>query len=121
MDVLVYKTLHLLGIFLVFSALGGMIFHVINGGDKDNASPARRLAGMGHGIGLILLLVSGFGMLAKLNLGFEPWVFAKLALWLVFGMFTAAVWRKPAWAPMLWWALPVLGGVAAWLALYKPF
>jgi hypothetical protein len=29
--------------------------------------------------------------------------------------------RKPELAPWLFFAIPLLGGIAAWLAVYKPF
>ena len=50
---------------------------------------ARKLAGMTHGIALLLILFTGFGMIAKLGLGFPLWVWVKLVvIWLVIGAST---------------------------------
>lgn len=121
MDALTYKLLHIFGLLLTFTAIGGMVYHMANGGSKESAKPTRWMIGAAHGAGLLILVISGFGMLAKLSLGFETWVVAKLAIWIFIGMVSAIVWRKPKMAPMLWFALPVLGAVAGWLALFKPF
>lgn len=116
-----YKVLHLFGVVCMFTALGGTLLHVVNGGSRDNNS-ARALVGSLHGIGLVVLLVSGFGALARLGLGgFPGWVWAKLVIWLVFGGMAALVHRRPHLAGSLLWFLPILGGVAAYLAIYKPF
>ena len=51
----VYKLFHLLGIFLVFVAVGGVTVHAAGGGDKES-NPARRALTISHGIGLLLML-----------------------------------------------------------------
>src|SRR5262245_48856972 len=120
MSLYVYKVLHLLGIFLLFAALGGLVLRRI--ADRG-ATPARdaasRLAGATHGIALILLLVSGFGLLAKLGLALPAWAVAKLVIWLLMGALVVVI-RRSTSAGWLWWALPALGVLAAWLAIYKP-
>lgn len=117
----VYKLLHFFGIFLVFGALGGQLFFVINGGAKDTAV-GRGLLAATHGLGLLAVLVGGFGMHAKLHIdGFPGWFLGKLAVWLVLGGLIAVGWRAPKLAKPLFLGLPVLGLIAAWLAVYKPF
>ena len=113
----VYKILHLFGIMLMFSALGAVIVATVAG----EANPRlRKLAGMAHGIALVLILVAGFGMLARLGLNgpWPLWVWLKLTIWLVFGAATVLVRRLGERAGWLLVLLPVLGGVAAWLAIY---
>ena len=119
MSLLFYKILHILGLLLAFSALGALIFEAHVG--RAEKKEGRRLTGIAHGVGLILLLVSGFGMLAKLGVGFPGWAVAKLVIWLVIGGIIALIRRKPQWSGILWFALPVLGTFAGYLALYKPF
>ena len=70
-----------------------------------------------------LILLAGFGLLAKLRMfGSIPgWVIVKLGIWSLLGVAAVPLRRKPEWRPWLWPALPVLGGVAAWLAVTKPF
>lgn len=118
MSVSVYKLLHFLGIFMVMTALGGVLV-------STSLSPAqqqrwKRLAGLTHGIGLLIILVAGFGLLAKLQLGFELWVILKLVLWLMLGAFTVAVRRFPQFTTPLWWSVPAIALLAAYLGHYKP-
>ena len=122
MSLLAYKVLHILGLSFVLIALGGAITHVANGGTKAS-NRVSGLIGAVQGVGLVILLVAGFGMLAKLGImGSMPgWVWAKIVLWLVFGAALAIPNRKPELAKPLFFLLPVLAGVGAWLAIYKPF
>lgn len=115
-----YKLFHILGILLAFGALSGFALHAANGGTKDS-NRMRAAAGMAHGIGLLIVLVAGFGLLARLDLGFSGWVWAKLLIWLLFGAGIALPYRKPEWAKALFFVWPVLGAVGAYLAINKPF
>lgn len=114
-----YKTLHLLGLSLVLISLGGIAVHVINGGTKAS-NTFRKNAMVAHGIGLLLLLVAGFGMLAKLEIhGVPTWVGGKLVIWLLLGAFAALAYKQNL-AKKIWVALPVLVVVATVLAQLKP-
>ncbi len=119
-----YKVVHLIGIFLTLAALAGLALAAANGATKQT-NPARRLIAVSHGLGLLVILVGGFGLLARLGVihgsAFPGWVWAKLALWLAIGALVAVPYRRPDLARLVFVALPVLGGVAAWLAIYKPF
>lgn len=115
-----YKVVHILGVLMLFSGIAGTIVHAANRADKSS-NPMRGALGALHGGGLVLMLVSGFGILAKLGMGFPGWVWVKVVLWLVFGALIAIPYRKPGWNGALLWLVPVLGGLAAYLAIYKPF
>lgn len=123
MSLAFYKVLHLFSAFLLFAALGALTLaaraRATGGGDGG-----RKLAAASHGIALVLLLVTGFGALARLAISnpalWPGWVWAKVVIWLALGA-ALMVRRFPGAAGLLWWLWPVLGGVAAWLALYKPF
>lgn len=119
MTLLTYKVIHVFGLFLIFTGLGGRLVQAMLGSDGN--AQVRKLTGIAHGVGLLLVLVSGFGALAKLGAGFPGWVIAKLVIWLVIGGIIVVIRKKPEMASLLWWLLPILGGVAGWLALYKPF
>jgi hypothetical protein len=116
-----YKVLHIFGVILMFAALGALVYRALSG---DTNEGGRKLAGMSHGIALVLILITGFGALAKLGFGgdsgFPLWLIGKLVLWLLFGGVLVLIRKKPEWAKLLWWLLPILGGLAAYLALYKP-
>lgn len=123
MSLAFYKVLHLFSAFLLFAALGALTLaaRARAAGDGDGG---RKLAAASHGIALVLLLVTGFGALARLAISnpalWPGWVWAKVVIWLALGA-ALVVRRFPGAAGLLWWLWPVLGGVAAWLALYKPF
>jgi hypothetical protein len=121
MSMLVYKTLHIVGIMLLFTAFGGLLLAARVGVETG---VSRKLAGMTHGIALLLLLVSGFGALAKIGMSnpaiWPVWLWIKVLIWLTFGAATVVIRRSPRLAPALWWLLPLLGGIAAYLALKNP-
>lgn len=118
----VYKLLHILGALFLMMAFGGVVMHAANGGTRESNS-ARKLAVITHGVGLLVLLVSGFGMLARLGIGhaggFPLWVFLKGGVWLSLGGLLVAAQRAPQLARVFWFLMPVLGGLAAFFALTK--
>ncbi len=118
----VYKVIHLIGILMVFLAVGGVTMHVINGGGREHSW--RKAIGITHGFGLILALVGGFGLLARLGVAQGPmpgWAMAKIGIWLIFAIMVGIVIRKKSWAKSLWVITLCLGGVATYLAGSKPF
>lgn len=117
----IYKVIHLLGVFMVLVPLGAIVIHMANGGTRNH--PSRRLLGMTHSVGLLLSLIGGFGLLARLGTinGLPGWIYAKLGIWLFFGGMTALVYKKGDKATAWWTLIFVLGATAAYLARYKPF
>lgn len=117
----VYKVIHLLGIMMIFLSLGGIATQSING--SPSSYPWKKGASVTHGIGLVLGLVGGFGLLARLGFGsgLPGWAMAKLVIWTIFAGITAVFIRKPQFAKKLWLLIIFLGGCAAFLANYKPF
>lgn len=117
-----YKILHLVSLMLMFSSVGGLLLHAMNGGTKAT-NPSYKLAAAGHGSALLLLLVSGFGMLAKGGIAFatNPWIHIKLLIWFVMGALVMVPARAPGLAKPTWVLAPILGGIAAWAAIFRPF
>jgi hypothetical protein len=110
MDYTTYKIIHLTGIAALAIGLGGMMA----GGNN------RRLFAILQGVALLVMLVSGFGLLAKLKLGFPHFAMVKTGLWVVIGMMPMALRRL---------RVPIAGGIAisitligimAWLGVMKP-
>ena len=118
MDPLLYKVLHIFGVLLAFTALGGTILQALAG--TREKGPGSKLAGITHGVALLLILVTGFGLIATMGYGFPLWVWMKLVIWLLIGGAIALIPRLPQHATIFWFALPLLGAVAAYLAIYKP-
>ena len=116
-----YKVIHLLGIMMVFLSMGGIMHHVINGGTKEN-NVWRKAVAMTHGIGLLLVIVAGFGLLARLGVSvLSGWVIVKLIVWLIIGGLSGVIYKQPTTAKPLWFIILILGAVAAYLAGSKPF
>lgn len=119
-----YNVVHILGILLVFVALGGLVLHAANGGTRAT-NGGRRLVAITHGLGLFLVLLGGFGMLARLGVmhgqGFPGWIWGKLTIWVLLGAALMVPYRYPGAGRLLWFVVPLLGATAAYLAIYKPF
>jgi uncharacterized membrane protein len=116
-----YKVLHIVGAFMTISGLAAVaLFSWLTEG-KQPAHPARKLAAATHGFGLLVVLIAGFGMLARLHIPTnQAWIAGKLGVWLLLGGMIVLAKRMPKKAPLIWLAAFILGGVAAYLAIYKP-
>ncbi|MBV2169362.1 MAG: hypothetical protein KUL82_11715 [Bdellovibrio sp.] len=116
-----YKVLHLLGLMLLFFGFGGLLVAAYSKAELKKA--ARIMGFITHGLGLLFILVSGFGMAARLGLaaGLPGWVHAKIAIWVLLGVGISLVKRKG----YIGWPVAVLllglGTSAAFIAINKPF
>ncbi len=117
MSAALYKVIHIVAVIYVFTAIGGLMVHAI---DRGTANSGRKLAGMTHGLALLVVLITGFGLMAKLQTGMALWIWLKVGLWIAVGASIAAIRRLPGQARLLWLLLPLLGGIGAYLAIYKP-
>jgi hypothetical protein len=117
-----YKILHVVGVLGLFAALGGLT--ALQAAAARDGSPAARLFGILHGVALALILVAGFGILARLGLkspaSWPLWVWIKVGVWLVLGAALGALRRAGTRAGPLVLVWVLLGGVAAWSAIVKP-
>ena len=106
-----YQILHILGILLVFAGIGGLL----SGGESYRT--AMKL----HGIGLLVVLIAGFGLIAKLNYQYTwAWVIGKLVIFLLLGMLPMLVKRRVLQPGVLVLLGVILGGIAAGLVYLKP-
>jgi hypothetical protein len=113
-----YEIIHLLGVVMVFLSYGGLIVRSATGSQDKGL---RRLGALTSGIGLLLILVGGFGLLARLNYGFPAWVLVKIAIWVVLGALIVLINRKPEYSQVTWWVTILLGLTAILMATLKPF
>ena len=110
-----YHYLHLIGVILLFTSVGGML--AVAGG----VTSAKKIVGILHGVGLLVLLIAGFGWLAKSGNVYPKYVWVKVGIWLVLGILPLIV-RKRVVQPAVGVSLGiVLGAVAAYLGYFKPF
>jgi hypothetical protein len=117
-----YNLLHILGIVLVFMAVGSLAFHGANGGTKET-NKVRGLVMATHGVGLLLIIVAGFGMLARtrpMGAGFPGWLHPKLLIWVLIAVAPSILYRKPQWGKALWFVLPLLAATSAYFAINHP-
>jgi hypothetical protein len=116
--VLIYKAVHIVGIMMVFLSFGLMIARTtLSPEDKS----FKKLGGMLSGIGLFAMLLGGFGMLAKMKLGFPVWIIIKTVLWVILGGSIAIANRKAELGKPLVFGIILLGAIATYVALAKPF
>ena len=118
MSYAIYKIIHLTGVMMIFLSLGGLICRSIL---ADNEKRLKRFAGITIGIGLIIVLISGFGLITKLSIGFPGWIIGKLTIWIIIGGLIGLINRKGTLGVILWWLIIGLGCIAATLAVNKPF
>ncbi len=106
----------------VFLSMGGMAIYMSAGGTKASFG-TRKFVSIVHGIALFMVLVGGFGLLARLGLvqSLPGWVIAKLIIWIIIGGLPTLIYKKPKYAKHIFIAIWVLGAIAATLARLKPF
>ncbi len=117
LNLFVYKWIHLAGVFLVFLAFGGLLV------EQKFKLAKQRWASISHGVGMFLLLLGGFGMLARLGIHWPwpGWIVLKLGIWIVFGFWlvvTRRNWLPPAVSYTVLFGLAL---AATYFALWKPF
>ena len=110
MDHSTYRLLHVLGATALALGLGGIIVN----------SAQRKGFVILQGVALLLMLVSGFGLLGKLHLGFPHFAIAKLALWAITGALPV-MFKKLALPPVVATVVSLaVIGLLAWLGIFKP-
>jgi hypothetical protein len=114
-----YKFLHLVGILMLFAALGGL---------AALRSAVDRPLGTGlynflHGVALVFILVAGFGLLTRLELsapGSWPlWVWIKLLVWVLLGAGLVLLKKAGKSAGLVLLVLLFLGAIAVSAAIFK--
>lgn len=119
-----FEIFHIIGIAMMFVVIGGVAVHAANGGKKATNN-VRKPVAIVHGIGSLLIPIGGFGML--LSMGYKwgtnlPWwLWAKIGIWVILSGISLMPYRRPILARPWLIVVPLLAGVAAYLALYKPF
>lgn len=111
MSIAFYHIAHIIGLIFVFIGFGALL-----------SSESSRTAMKWHGIGLLISLISGFGMLAKLGIfkSMPTWVWIKIGLWLVLGFLPVLARRRVVAAPVVVILAAVIAGVMGYLGYLKP-
>ena len=110
MDPSFYQVLHIVGISMVFLGYGALLARSMAA--PENVS-IRKLGSITSGVGLLLILVAGFGLIPKLGHSYtETWILVKLIIWLLLGGLIVLINRKPQLAMLLWCLLIALSATA---------
>ena len=112
MDLNLLKVVDLAGAFGVFMALGAIYF-----GAQESC---RKCASMLHGISLLLLFLVGFASLGKPPMELHYWKI-KIVLWLFLGVAPVLARKKTMPISALLVLTLVVGVLAAYLGVMKPF
>lgn len=111
MPAYIYHILHLTGIIMLFIGYGALLGRSLSGSDS---AQVKKLGSITSGIGLLLILIAGFGLISKMDYSFTaPWILVKLVVWVALGGLIAAINRLPAMAATLWWVIIALGVLAS--------
>ena len=117
-----YKTVHIIAVLTLFLTLGGLVFMSLA---KTEDKKLMRLAMILNGVAVLIVLVGGFGLMARLNVqhgaGWPGWLKVKMGLWLAVAFFVMVPKRLPAINRLAWPLVLVLGGLAVYMAVHKPF
>ena len=115
-----YNVVHIVGLIFLMVALGS----ISAGRATDRSVLNRRMAIGFHAVGVFLILLGGFGMLARLGIvrgtSWPGWVWVKVGVWGVLALAAVLPYRFPRTSLPLLFLLPLLGGLAAYMAIYKP-
>ena len=87
------------------------------------ANPApnrRRMTMIVTGIASLVMLVGGFGLQAKLNTGFPPWLIVKIVCWFAISGFAALAFKRPLLAKPLALLVYALAAVAVYCVYMRP-
>ena len=108
-----YKVLHLIGLVTLFASLGALTV----------IPPERRKPFIAlHGTATLIMMVAGFGLIAKLGLmaNMGAWLYGKMLIWVVLGATPVILRKKPDMAFSILLFSLALGAISATLAIYKP-
>jgi hypothetical protein len=115
MNPLIYNILHIIGALTVFLSFGLLIGRALL--DTHNVK-LRKLGGLLSGIGLFLLLLGGFGMIARYQYNYlDLWLLIKLACWVTLGALTYFINKKPLLGMAWFWLTLVIGILATSLGI----
>lgn len=109
------KVFHIVGMICLFLGFGGLF------GIGENRSQINKIVFGLHGLGLLLLFLTGFAIQGMAIKAFPMWLIAKIVIWILMAVILVLVKRKVISTPAGVFSALLLGGVVAWLCLLKPF
>lgn len=115
----IYRVIHLAGVIFLLFSLSSLIIL-----SKNKISGGKTIFSAVHGISLFVIILGGFGLLARLGIvhgsDWPNWVWAKLIIWVIMGVSVYFIKKYPDYSNYFWILIPVLAIVSAYLAVNKP-
>jgi hypothetical protein len=108
-----YHVTHLISVFI----LVGILFWALSDPDSAKKKPALKWSG----IASLVALIAGFGLLARLGVGFPIWVTVKLVCWLVLTGLVGMAYKMPEKRKALLGVSIFLISLAVVMVSLKPF
>lgn len=125
MRYLIYFPIHLLGVLLLFAAVGAFAALAWNRSSAAGAGSPRgkKAFSILHGTGLFLVLLGGFGLMKVLGIShggpYPTWLVVKFLIWLVLGAAGFLIYRFPRLSPLFLALFLALGAISATSAKFK--
>lgn len=133
-DLVTYKWIHLSGVFIVVLCFGAMLYQTameklqLQLSEKGSAQDlnavvfSSRMLKAIHGIGMMLVLIGGFGMLARLGIvgAWPKWVTFKVTIWIILGFMITAILKINGRGKLFFGLILLLVMTAAYLGLKHP-
>lgn len=111
----IFYFLHFAGLASLFLGMGAIL------GMGEDRKHVNKFVGIFHGIGIVLILVGGFGLLGVMKTGFPGWIIIKLVLWVCLSMIMILAKRKICTPKATAILGLILGLIAIAMCLLKPF
>ena len=110
----VYKFIHFITILFLFLSLGALLAY------SGNKAYKKKIMIL-HGLSALILLVSGFGLMARLKLhSFPLWLNFKLLIWLILSVLIPILISKNIISKKVIWFLVFAGAfLAVGMAVFK--
>lgn len=114
MKMQIYQLLHVFSVIMLFA----LTFFALAAPKPER----RRSSLIGTGIFALLVLVSGFGLIATVyDNQFFGWMIVKMVVWLIVGGLSGMAFRRPKLAGPLGVLFAVLALIAVVMVYFKPF
>lgn len=113
MKATLYYFIHITALLL----LAGSTFYAFAAPESKNKKKILSI----HGILSLLVLISGFGLLSIMNLGFPGWILVKVVCWLGLAALVGIAFRKKEKIPCLIFLAGVLIITAVAMVYFRPF
>jgi len=114
-----YKILHVFGLSLLFLGFGWLLVSL----RLKSQEISKKWGFIFHGLGLITMFVSGFGLAARLDMfqNLAAWIHLKITIWVLLGLSVVLLKRLSRFWLLNLPIILLLTLAAMYTAVYKPF